>query len=370
MTNIHFIIEIKQEYTTQLINTITPLIYEGLLSIYCTAQDASTTENVLSNFQILLQDTPKWNNTKIHDETERIKNNTKSYAWLENLIKSTLKSNIILLTYNPCVSKQEKIDPSTYQNIKIDDFIHRIYIECAREFWNNPYLFYHNYPPIELKRNQRDSILLIKECIKEAIRKLLPLERMLKIYLKEEITDQSITNESEIVQKLMNKQQQEEDDENNQTNQTDQTDHTDYNTKNITDNKSDNTDNKTDNTYNKTDNSDQKGGSVANTDTVGSQILNIINKNIKNKNIKLTETSAFSLNKKEKYDIDSVAVDIKNYNHPEIYSNADAIKKIYSNENVANETKNVANETKNVANETKTVIIKNKDRFLSKYLQI
>ena len=28
------------------------------------------------------------------------------------------------------------------QNIKIEDFIHKIYIECARELWNNPYLFY------------------------------------------------------------------------------------------------------------------------------------------------------------------------------------------------------------------------------------
>ena len=68
---------------------------------------------------------------------------------------------------------------SFYKSIKTQDFIHLVYIECAREIWNNPYLMYHQYPPIELKRNQRDTINLIKESIKEAIRKLLPLKALL-----------------------------------------------------------------------------------------------------------------------------------------------------------------------------------------------
>ena len=184
---INFLVETKQEYTTQLINILTPIIYEGLQSIYQEVLKISTSDNILKNFQLFMQRIPKWNNEMIHNETMRIMNNSKSYAWLEDLIKATLKANIIVLTYNPNISNQIKVDPLLYQNIKIDDFIHKIYIECARELWNNPYLFYHNYPPIELKRNQRDSILLIKDCIKEAIRKLLPLKHILHIYLGEEM---------------------------------------------------------------------------------------------------------------------------------------------------------------------------------------
>jgi len=184
---INFLVETKQEYTTQLINILTPIIYEGLQSIYQEVIKISTPDNILKNFQIFMQRIPKWNNEMIHNETQRIMNNSKSYAWLEDLIKATLKANIIVLTYNPNIPTQVKVDPSLYQNIKIDDFVHKIYIECARELWNNPYLFYHNYPPIELKRNQRDSILLIKDCIKEAIRKLLPLKHILNIYLGEEM---------------------------------------------------------------------------------------------------------------------------------------------------------------------------------------
>jgi hypothetical protein len=181
-----FLVETKQEYTTQLINVLTPLVYEGLQSVYTEVSKSSPNEHILKYFQMGMQKIPKWNNETIKNETQRIMNNSKSYSWLEDLIKATLKANIIVLTYNPSVSAQVKVDPSLYQNIKIEDFIHIIYIECARELWNNPYLFYHNYPPIELKRNHRDSILLIKDCIKEGIRKFLPVKHILQIYLGEE----------------------------------------------------------------------------------------------------------------------------------------------------------------------------------------
>lgn len=182
-----FLVETKQEYTTQLINILTPLVYEGLQSVYNEILTISSNESTLKNFQYSLQKIPKWNNDIIHKETQRIMNNSKSFSWLEDLIRATLKANIVVLTYNPTVRNQVKVDPLLYQNIKIDDFIHKIYIECAREFWNNPYLFYHSYSPIELKRNQRDCINVIKDCTKEAIRKLLPVKHILKIYLNEEL---------------------------------------------------------------------------------------------------------------------------------------------------------------------------------------
>jgi hypothetical protein len=184
---LNFLVETKQEYTTQLINILTPLIFEGLTSIYSEVLSISVPENILKNFQCFLQRIPKWNNDLIKRETSRIMNSTKSFSWLEDLIKATLKANIVVLTYNPSFKNQVKVDPSLYQNIKIEDFIHKVYIECARELWNNPYLFYHLYQPIELKRNQRDTIMLIKDCIKEAIRKLLPVKHILQIYLGEEI---------------------------------------------------------------------------------------------------------------------------------------------------------------------------------------
>jgi hypothetical protein len=184
---LNFLVETKNEYTTHLINILNPLIFEGILSIYKEAQEIAGPDNVLKIFQTFLKRIPKWNQVIIEKETNRIINSSQSYGWLNDLIKATLKANLIVLMYNPTVKSQTKLDNSFYQNIKINDFIHKVYIECAREIWNNPYLLYHNYPPIEIKRNQRDCMNIIKDCIRESIRKLLPVKHILQIYLGEDM---------------------------------------------------------------------------------------------------------------------------------------------------------------------------------------
>ena len=210
---INFFVEKKNEYTINLVNVLSPLIYEGLTSIYTEALNVSNcADNILKVFQSFLRKIPKWTPEMIKQETDRILKNSKSVNWLSNLVKATIKANMIILTYNPHLKLQNKIDPKYYKNINLEDFIHKIYIECARELWNNPYLMYHQYPPIELKRNQRDTIILVKDAIKEAIRRLLPLKELLEIYLDDELElnnipdfDRTITEIGERnIQKLIN----------------------------------------------------------------------------------------------------------------------------------------------------------------------
>lgn len=197
---LNFLVETKNEYTTHLINILTPLIFEGLQSVYKDAKKTACEDDVLKVFQSFLRQIPKWNEEIINRETERIINSSQSYAWLNDLMKATLKSNLIILMYNPTAKKQSNIDPAYYQDIKSSVFIHKIYIECARELWNNPYLLYHEYPPLEIKRNQRDCLSIIKDCIREAIRKLLPVKHILQIYLGENI---ELNNVDDEVDKVM-----------------------------------------------------------------------------------------------------------------------------------------------------------------------
>ena len=73
---INFFVETKYEYTTQLVNVLTPLIYEGLHSIYDEALKVSNgADNVLKVFQSFLKRIPKWNPEMIKQETDRIMNN-------------------------------------------------------------------------------------------------------------------------------------------------------------------------------------------------------------------------------------------------------------------------------------------------------
>ena len=213
------LVEKKNEYTINLVNVLSPLVYEGLVSIYTEALNVSNSaDNILKVFQSFLRKIPKWSQEMINQETERILKNSKSCDWLSNLVKATIKANMIILTFNPHLKLQNKIESSYYKNINLENFIHKIYIECARELWNNPYLMYHQYSPIELKRNQRDTINLVKDAIKEAIRRLLPLKELLEIYLDDELEqndlpdfDRNITEIGERnIKKLINKDLKEE----------------------------------------------------------------------------------------------------------------------------------------------------------------
>ena len=184
---LNLLVETKNEYTSHLINILTPLIFEGLQSIYKQSLQVADANDILKIFQTFLKRIPKWNQELINKESDRIINSSHSYGWLNDLIKATIKANLVVLMYNPTVKEQASINPNYYKDVKIPDFIHKIYIECAREFWNNPYLLYHNYPPIDIKRNQRECMNIIKDCIKEAIRKLLPVKHILHFYLGEDI---------------------------------------------------------------------------------------------------------------------------------------------------------------------------------------
>jgi hypothetical protein len=114
---LNFLVETKNEYTIHLVNILTPLIFEGIQSIYIESLNISNTDNVLKIFQSFLKRIPKWNSELINKEASRITNSTQSYGWLNDLVKATIKANLVILIYNPTVKTQTKMDNSFYQNI-------------------------------------------------------------------------------------------------------------------------------------------------------------------------------------------------------------------------------------------------------------
>ena len=183
------LVEKKKEFTIRIINILSPLIYEGLSSIYSKAKENSTGDNVLKLFQSFLKRVPKWNNDLLLLEVNRIKSSSKDFEFINDLLRACLKANLYIMVFSPYQKNYSKINQNHYNNIDFNKFIHTIYIECARELWNNPYLFYHIYPNIEIKRNQRDTLKLINNCIEETIRKTLPLKHILDLYLGDDIIE-------------------------------------------------------------------------------------------------------------------------------------------------------------------------------------
>lgn len=191
----NILVDAKNEYTIRIINILSPLILEGLNSIYSKAKEIANDDNVLKIFQSFLKRIPKWNDEILDSEVNRIKTNCKDYDLLYNLIRASIKANLRVLIYSPFqTSNLKPINPELYENLNFKDFIHNIYIECAREVWNNPYLLYHCYPAIDIKRNQRDTLELIKKCIEESIRKSIPLNYVLEVYLGDEVKETDAKN--------------------------------------------------------------------------------------------------------------------------------------------------------------------------------
>lgn len=185
----NYLVETKKEFTTQLVNILAPLIYEGIGSIYDIARKTSPPNEELMTFQRLLKNIPGWSDDILKTETERIMTLSNCRELLTDLVNAIIKANIMVLTNTPPEKKDTLKITST---IEFGKLVHKCYIETARNVYQNPFLFYHDYPLFELKRNERDALELIKASIKEAIRKMLPLKMILKEYLgnsfKEETT--------------------------------------------------------------------------------------------------------------------------------------------------------------------------------------
>ena len=112
-----------------------------------------------------------------------------------------MKSTIILLTYNASGQQCKIVNEKIHEKIDSKEFIHKIYVECAKQFYANPELFWHQYPSIELKRNQQACFDIINKSMSIAIKQSIPMNDIIEEYLK---NDYIIETEEEKIQRLRN----------------------------------------------------------------------------------------------------------------------------------------------------------------------
>jgi len=196
----NFLVETKTEYTIQLVNIITPYLLEGFKSIYDDAKKISKKGEELKVFQTCLRRIPSWTDEVVKLETKRILTDSNCGDILEDLLKAVIKSNIMILTNTP-PDKKNKLKINYV--IELEKFIHNSYIESAKNIFQNPFLFFHSCTPLELKRNEREAYDTIKNSIIDAIRKMLPINMILREYLGESFTD-SLHNQN--IDKLVSEQ--------------------------------------------------------------------------------------------------------------------------------------------------------------------
>jgi hypothetical protein len=181
--------ESKNEWSARLLTILTPLIIEGYKSIFDEAfklcKENNETDKYLMTFQNFISRIPKWNPNIIEQERKRICDKS-GCTYLEDLVVCTHIIQLKILTAMRVGQKQKKININIP---KLDDFIHKIYINAARKVYKNVYLFEINIEPLQVQKHYRELEIIVQECILNTLRDSIPVETILKAYMDETLEE-------------------------------------------------------------------------------------------------------------------------------------------------------------------------------------
>ena len=182
ISNLH---ESRNEWCGRLVSIFTPLVTEGIQSIFDEAWrmclDNDEVGKYLMTFQNLISRIPKWNSVIVEEERKRIIDRS-GCNYLEDLITCVHIIQLKVLTCIRVGNKQKKIDISIP---KLDHFIHKVYVNVARKLYMNVYLYEKNLTALQKQKNLREMELLIQECILVTIRESVPTEEIIRAYMDE-----------------------------------------------------------------------------------------------------------------------------------------------------------------------------------------
>jgi len=192
--NVSSLHESKNEWGSRLLTILTPHIVEGLRSIFEEAvklcRDNGEMDKYLMTFQNFITRIPKWNPNIIEAERRRIVDKS-GCGYLEDLVTCVHIIQLKLLSAIRVGQKQKKIDITIP---KLDDFVHKIYINVARKIYKNVYLFELNVPPLQTQKHHRELEIIVQECILNTVRDSIPVEAILQAYM-DETVEEHVTEE-------------------------------------------------------------------------------------------------------------------------------------------------------------------------------
>ena len=190
--NVSALHESKNEWGSRLVTILTPLIIDGYKSILDESiklcKENREMDKYLMTFQNLISRIPKWNAQIIETERKRICDKS-GCTYLEDLVTCVHIIQLKILTAMRVGQKQKKIDINIP---KLDDFIHKTYINVARKLYKNVYLFETNIPPLTIQKHYRELEIIVQECILNTLRESIPVESILKAYMDETVEEDVI----------------------------------------------------------------------------------------------------------------------------------------------------------------------------------
>jgi hypothetical protein len=192
MESVSLYSEARNEYLKQMASWLSSPIVEFFRTEYQTISTKDPAK-AMSAFQTWCADVPKWNQDII-DKNVAIILDTCRCDYVEELMTAVFIAHTKMLTAIRVSSKQKKMKITLP---KLDHFLHRVFIECARGFWKAPFLFLESIPFIEKQKNVLQMETLCIEALSGAVRSLLPVKSILTEYLAEDEGEEEEEKEDE-----------------------------------------------------------------------------------------------------------------------------------------------------------------------------
>ena len=191
MESVSLYSEARTEYMKQLSIWIIPPLVEFFRKEYNTIL-AKEGKRTMAIFQKYCADVPLWNQDIIDVNIGVILDSCRC-DYVEELMTAVFVAHTKMLTAIRVNSRQKKLQITLP---KLDHFLHRVFVECARAFWKAPFLFSEDLSPIERQKNILQAEVMCTEALSGAVRSLLPVKSILRDYLEDD--DEEVEEEVDV----------------------------------------------------------------------------------------------------------------------------------------------------------------------------
>ena len=178
MESVSLYSEARNEYMKQLSTWIVPPLVEFFRKEYNSIRSREGKRAMVA-FQEFCATVPRWNQDVIETNINIILDNCRC-DYVEELMTAVFIAHTKMLTAIRVNGRQKKLQITLP---KLDHFLHRVFVECARAFWKAPFLFAEDSSPVTMQKNLLQAESMTIEALGGAVRSLLPVKNILRDYL-------------------------------------------------------------------------------------------------------------------------------------------------------------------------------------------
>jgi len=169
-----------------LTRVLVPHVADGFWSIYDNAKSACVRNNqpekTLQTFQNLLTSVPKWSETVLRKEVDRIVEASKC-DYIEDLLLGVFVSYIrSFASLQQSEATHVNVD---FERPTVEKFVQTFYSVSARKCWSQAYLFNTiNIPSTQQARNRRDIEVMLEATVNEVVDSFIPWRAISQAYFR------------------------------------------------------------------------------------------------------------------------------------------------------------------------------------------